>query len=563
MAVATRNGDWASHLGLRAGRWQGITVLALAVALLVALPLLFVARSVFSASGEIWSHLAATVLPTYLINSFWLVLGVGLGTLAIGVPAAWFVTMCRFPGRAILEIALLLPLAMPAYAIAFAYAGLLDFAGPVQSALRESFGWRRGDYWFPEIRSLPGAVWVMTAVLYPYVYMLARAAFLEQSVCALEVSRLMGRDPWRGFIEVAVPLARPALVAGVTLALMETLADFGAVQYLAVDTFTTGIFRTWFSLQDHAAASGLAALLMALVFLLIAAERFSRGEQRYHHTSGRYRPLPGYHLTGWRRALAILACTLPFLFGFAIPVGQLGLWAIQAAAHVDRAFLGQAAASIGLAAVAAVIAVLVAVLLAYAKRLSPTPLVAGAVRVAGLGYAVPGSVIAVGVLVPFAAADTALNSWSRSLLGMGPGLILSGTLFAVLYAYLVRFLAVSLGTVEAGLAKVTPSMDRAARSLGSTTGSTLRRVHAPMMAGSLLTAALLVFVDVMKELPATMILRPFDFTTLALETFERAADERLAEASLPALAIVVVGLIPVIVMSRAISAARPGTGGAP
>ncbi len=531
------------------------------MATLIAIPVVVVLLHVFVPTGDVWRHLASTVLPSYIGNSLWLMLGVGAGTLVIGVGTAWLVTMCRFPGRGIFEWALLLPMAVPAYVIAYTYTGLLDYAGPVQESLRALFGWGRGDYWFPEIRSLGGAVVMLVLVLYPYVYLLSRAAFLEQSVCVLEVSRTLGRTPLRAFISVALPLARPAIATGVALALMETLNDFGTVQYFAVDTFTTGIFRTWYGLGETAAAAQLAAVLMLFIFALVLAERFSRGGGRVHHTSPRYRELPGYRLKGARKALATLACLTPVALGFLLPACALGYWSwLTAPDVIDAGFMALAFNSFVLATVAAALALAVAVAIAYAQRLRPSRLIGAAARLSAMGYAVPGAVVAVGVLIPFAWADTAINDLARRLFGAGPGLILSGTIVAVTFAYVVRFLAVSLNTVEASLAKITPHMDDAARTLGLRPRQALVRVHLPIMGGSLLTAALLVFVDVMKELPATLILRPFNFDTLAIRTYQLASDERLAESSSAALAIVLVGIIPVILLSLAIARSRPGTG---
>ncbi len=540
-------------------RFDGWSLAALLVAALVAVPVVVVASTVFAPTGEVWRHLAATVLRDYVLNSLWLMLGVGAGTAVIGVATAWLVTMCRFPGRAVFEWALLLPLAVPAYAIAFTYGGLFEYAGPVQSGLRALFGWGRGDYWFPEVRSLGGAIVVMTAVLYPYVYLLARAAFLEQSVCVIEISRTLGRGPWRSFLEVALPLARPAIVGGVALALMEALSDFGAVQHLAVPTFTTGIFRTWFGLGDPIAAAQLSALLMIFVLALIVAERASRGRKRFHHTSRRYRALPRMHLRGTRAAGAVLACLAPIFFGFLLPGGQLVAWTVETATSVvDADFLHLAANSVLLAASAAVLAVAVALVLAYGQRLRPGPMVSASARIASMGYAVPGAVIAVGVLLPFAWLDNQIDALMRGLFGVSTGLILSGTLVALMFGYLVRFLAVSFNTVEASLAKVTPTMDGAARTLGYGPGATLARVHVPIISGSLMTAALLVFVDVMKELPATMIMRPFNFNTLAVRAFELAADEQLAESAPAALSIVAAGIVPVVLLTLAIARSRPG-----
>ncbi|MFQ5984461.1 MAG: ABC transporter permease [Alphaproteobacteria bacterium] len=557
VAAAIRR-RFAPHgaLWLRLDAW---TLFALVVAGLVSVPVLVVFGSVFAPAGEVWHHLAETVLWRYVGNSLGLMVGVGTGTLLIGVTTAWLVTMCRFPLRRVFEWALLLPLAVPAYVIAYTYAGMLEFAGPVQTALRGWFGWQKGDYWFPDIRSLGGAVTVMTLVLYPYVYLLARAAFLEQSVNAIEVSRTLGRGPWRSFRDVALPLARPLIVGGVALALMEALSDFGAVQYFAVDTFTTGIFRTWFGLGDPTAAAQLAAILMLFVLVLIVLERASRRRRRFYHTSRRYRALPRYRLRGGRAVLAFTACFVPILLGFLLPGGQLLVWAAATAERViDARFLALAWNSVALGAMTAALAVAVGLLIAYGLRLRPTPPVHAAARVATLGYAVPGSVIAVGVLLPLAWLDNRIDASMRDLFGLSTGLIFTGGVIALVYGYLVRFLAISFNTVEASLAKVTPTMDGAARTLGRSAGGALARVHVPIVSGSLLAAAILVFVDVMKELPATLIMRPFNFTTLAVRTFELASDERLADAAGPALAIVAAGIVPVIVLSLAITRSRPG-----
>ncbi|ARJ66876.1 iron ABC transporter permease [Magnetospirillum sp. ME-1] len=524
----------------------GWVVLAVGLAGLVALPVVVVAANLVAPTEGVWSHLAETVLGSYIANSLWLMLGVGVGVGIGGVGTAWLVTMCRFPGSRPLEWALLLPMAMPAYVVAYTYTGLLDYAGPVQSSLRALFGWKSArDYWFPEVRSLSGAIWVMSMVLYPYVYMMARAAFLEQSVCVLEAARTLGRSPWRAFVQVALPLARPAVVAGVALALMETLNDFGTVHYFAVDTFTTGIYRTWLGLGQPAAAAQLGAVLMLFVLSLVLAERMSRGAARFHHTTGRYRRLPQLELRGAKALAALAFCAMPLVLGFLAPGGMLAVWVVQ---DGILSGLGELAGnSLILAGMAGMAAVAVALPLAYAQRLRPSPLVKTCVRLASLGYAVPGSVIAVGIMVPLTALDRMLG-----------GLFLTGTVVALTYAYLVRFLAVSVNAVESSLGKITPSMEAAARTLGAGLGKTLRRVHIPMMRTSLLSAALLVFVDVMKELPATLLMRPFNFDTLATRTFTLASDERLADAAAPALAIVVAGLLPVMLLSRAIARSRPG-----
>ncbi len=544
-------------------RLDGWGVGAAVFATLVAVPVLVVLGSLLMPFTDAWAHLAATVLPRYVVNSIWLMLGVGLGVVLLGVPTAWLVTMTRFPGVRIFEWALILPLASPAYVIGYTYTGLLDYAGPVQSALRAAFGWSAGDYWFPDMRSLGGAIIVLTLVFYPYVYLLARAAFLNQSVCALEVSRTLGRTAWQSFTHVALPLARPAIVGGVALALMETLSDFGTVQYFGVDTFTTGIYRTWLGIGEPVAALQLAAVLLVFVFAVLLLEQWSRGEQRYHHTSRYYRRLPTYPLRGMHAAGAWLMCAFPVVFGFLVPAAALAVWTVEnAALALDPAFHQLLRNTLILAAGGAVITVLAAVLLAYALRLRGGTFVRVAARMATLGYAVPGAVVAVGILLPCVRLDNWIDATARDLFGAGTGLLMSGTLVAVIYAYVVRFLAVAFNPIEAGLGRITHSMDGAARVLGASPAATLMRVHAPLMAGSVLTATILVLVDVIKELPATLLMRPFNFDTLAVRTYQLAADERLAEAALPSMTIVAVGIVPVILLSLAIARSRPGDSGA-
>ena len=537
-------------------RW---TLATAAIAGVIAVPIVVVLSYLAVPTGDIWLHMASTVLPLYISNTLWLMAGVGAGTLVIGAGTAWLVTLYRFPGRDLFQWAMLLPMAVPGYVIAYTYGNLMDFAGPVQSGLRAAFGWGRHDYWFPEIRSLGGAIAVLTLVLYPYVYLLARAAFTEQSVCVLEAGRTLGAGPWRRFFRVGLPLARPALVAGVSLALMETLNDLGTVQHFAVSTFTTGIFRTWFGLGEPAAAAQLAAVLLLFVVVLLLLERWSRGDARYHQTTGRYRQLPSLCLRGTPAGLAVAACALPVLLGFLVPVGVLVWWAIRSEAlGFNSRFLQLTFHSVTLGVVAAVLAVVLSLVLAYGVRLRPTPLVRGFVRLASVGYAVPGAVIAVGVMLPFAAIDRTIDAWARAGLGVSTGLILSGTIVAVTFAYLVRFLAISFNAAEASLAKVGRSMDDAGRVLGRRPIEILAAIHLPLLRPSLLAAALLVFVDVIKELPATLILRPFNFDTLAIFAYDLARDERLAEVAAPALAILAAGLGPVILLARSIGRSRPG-----
>jgi len=541
-------------------RADGWTLGTIVLTLAAVIPVAAVVGIAFTPGDDIWGHLVATVLPTYISTTLQLGTGVGAGTLIIGVGTAWLVTTCRFPGRKIFEWALLLPMAMPAYVIAYVYTDILEYAGPVQETLREIFGWTtKREYWFPEIRSLGGAISMMTLVLYPYVYLLSRAAFMEQNICVLEASRVLGRGPWRSFFTVALPVARPAVVVGVTLVLMETLNDFGTVDFFAVSTFTLGIFDVWMNMNNMAGASQLASLLLFFVIFLVLLERFGRRKQRFHHTTTKYKALPGYKLSRGRETLVFIACALPVVFGFLLPSGVLVGFAVvffEDAANFK--VLGYAINSIGLSALAAVLAVGIAIFMAYGVRMHGGKILKPVTRVATLGYAVPGAVLGVGVIVALTTLDNGIDAFMLSTFGISTGLLFSGSIAAVTFGYMVRFLALSYGTVEASLTKITPNMEGAARSLGHGPASTLRRVHMPLMKGSVLTAAMLVFVDCMKELPMTVILRPFNFETLATFVHQFASDEQLEEASIGALAIVISGILPVLLLSYAIARSRPG-----
>jgi iron(III) transport system permease protein len=525
-------------------RWSVGTII---IAALIAMPIVTVFILALSPSDDIWHHLSTTVLPDYIFTTLGLMLGVGIGTLIIGVGTAWLATMCRFPGRQIFQWALLLPLAVPAYVTAYVYTDIFEFAGPVQQLLREIFGWKLArDYWFPEIRSLGGAITMMTLVLYPYVYLLSRAAFLEQSVCCLEVSRTLGRGPWRSFFTVAIPLARPAIAIGLTLALMETLNDFGTVDFFAVSTFTAGIYDVWFNIT--------------FVLILIYAERRARRGQQYYHTSTKYRELPSHKLRGHKAALAFIACLLPVCLGFFLPVAILVNYALDYYEHAfSTNFLKFAWHSLTLSTLCAVLAVLIGLFMAYSVRLGHHKVIQFATRFASIGYAVPGAVLAIGTIISLSTFDHALNGFMKSTFNITVGLLLSGTIVAVIFGYLVRFLALSFGTIEAGLTKVTPNMDGAARTLGQGPGATLRRVHLPMIKASILTAGILVFVDCMKELPITILLRPFNYETLATYVHQFASDGLLEESALGAVTIVAAGILPVIILSRTIRFARPGS----
>lgn len=573
---ASRRGD-SLHLSVRARLWlvrlctsgrarlaeqPGWTVTAGALALVLALPVFtIVVLSLTAPRDGVWQHLMQTVLPAALVDTAVLMLGVAVLTLAFGTASAWLVTMCRFPGRGVLDRLLVLPLAMPTYILAYAYVELLDFSGPVQRMLRAVFGWSSArDYWFPEIRSMGGAILVLSAALYPYVYLSARASFVQQSVCVLEVARTLGRTSAGAFWAVALPLARPALAAGVALALMECLNDLGAVQHLGVRTLSLSVYTTWLQRSSLGGAAQISLVALLLVVALMLAERAARGRGLFHHTTGRYRSIPFTDLTGWRAAAAAAFCALPVLLGFVAP---LLLLLAQAAAHAGDAlaagFWRAVRNSVGVAAVAAFVTVALGLLLAYARRVAPNAFVRFAVRSAALGYALPGTVLAIGLLIPLAALDNRIDAALRTTLGVSSGLILSGSLFMIVLAYAIRFLAVSLNALEAGLDRLSPNLDAAARTLGETALSALWRVHMPLLVPALGAAGLLVFVDAMKELPATLLLRPFNFETLATHVYNYAGLEQFEQAALGALTIVAIGLVPVLLLHRAVAGGRAGS----
>ena len=438
----------------------------------------------------------------------------------------------------------------------------LPCIGPVQSTLRCTFAWTSPrQYWFPEIRSLGGAVAMLSLVLYPYVYLLARAAFTEQSVCVLEVSRTLGRGPWASFFRVALPLARPAIVVGVSLVMMEALNDFGTVQHFAVATLTAGVYDVWLNMSSTSGAAQLSLVMLTFVLVLLTMERLARRGRRFHHTTGRYRRLPSYRLKGARAVFAGFACALPILLGFAVPAAVLIVYTARSTLDsFGGRFLEYLLNSLTLSTMAALLAVAAGILLAYAARIGRGPLVAAATRFSGIGYALPGAVLAVGTIVPFAALDNGLDQVMRHVFGLSTGLLLSGTLVALTFGFTVRFLALSLGACEAGLAKVTLGMDAAARSLGLDPLRMLVRVHMPIIRASLLTAAILVFVDGMKELPMTVLLRPFNFETLATHVYQYASHEQFEQSAAGALAIVAFGMLPVILLSKTVRRSRPGEG---
>lgn len=534
-----------------AGGARLLAVLAWTVAAACLLPMLAVLLAALTGGTGTVGQLMATVLPRYALTTLALVVMVASGTFVVGVGAAWLVTMTRFPGVRMFEVALVLPLAFPAYVLAYAYTYILDHPGIVQATLRQVTGWGPRDYWFPEIRSLPGAALMLVLVLYPYVYLLARAAFLQQSSAAFLAARTLGQSGFSAFWRVSLPMARPAIAAGVLLTVMETIADYGTVAHFSVQTFATGIYTSWFSLADRSAAAQLALCLLVFALMLAVAERMQRGHAQYHHTGKAHMRMPPELLAGWRGIVAAALCAVPVGLGFVLPA--IVLVAMGTASEQDllsRRYIAFTTNSLTLAGAASVVTLAAAVAVGYYQRSRRGRGAALAGYIARLGYAVPGGVIAVGLLVPFAAFDNALDARMRAQFSISTGLLVTGSIWLLVAAYMVRFLAAALGAYEGGQATVHDNMDAAARSLGQGTLGTLTRIHLPILTPSLLTALLIVFVDVMKELPATLIMRPFNFDTLAVQAHRLASDERLEGAAVPSLVIVAVGLLPVILICR-------------
>ena len=529
-----------------------LSAAALVTGLALGLPVLTIIVLALMPTENIWPHLIATVLPGYVMRTLALMVGVGLITFAVGTAVAWLVTMCRFPLRPLFVWASLLPLAMPGYIVAFAYVDFLSYAGPLQTWLRGVFGWTKpSDYWFPEIRSLGGAIFVLSMVLYPYVFLTARASFIRQPATQLEVARALGRTPWGAFRNVALPLARPGIAVGVSLALMECLNDIGAAGFFGVNTLTLGVYTTWITNGNLGGAAQISAVMLLFIFVLVWVERTARRRQSFVLPSQRPRQPDRIRLNGWQRVLAVIVCATPIVIGFIIPALVLLAFA---ASRLDQAlsipYLRAVYHSLMLAGLAAAIAVALGLVLGYANRTMRSRFTGNVIRITSMGYAIPGTVLGIGVLIPLAGFDNAVDGFMRETFGISTGLLLSGSIAAVVFAYVVRFLAISFGTLESGLQKVTPNVAAAARTLGRGPVSAFFEVHLPLLRPALVAAGLLVFVDCMKELPATLILRPFDFETLATSVFVLASMGELEESALPALTIVAAGLLPVILLSR-------------
>jgi len=525
--------------------WRFIPVL---VAVLVLIPVGTILLSFLAPAGDVWQHLVETILPSLLINTFWLTLGVAVSSALLGVSLAWFTAVCEFPGRKFFSWGLLLPLAIPAYVMAFVTLGLFDFTGPVQTLLRSWVG--PEQFWFPNVRGRLGVIIVMTLAFYPYVYLLARNAFLTQGKRSLEAAQSLGFNRMQGFLKVALPMARPWIASGVMLVLMETLADFGTVAVFNYDTFTTAIYKAWFSMFSLSAASQLASLLIVIVFVLIVMEQQFRSRMRYAETKHSSR-IPRIPLTGWR-AWGVAGFALAILFfAFLLPITQLIIWATDTfVEEFNQLYLGFLWHSLMLSGLAALLTCSVAVLVVYSARRHPDIVTRVAVRIATIGYALPGVVLAVGIFVPLAWLDNWLSEMAMQLFHIETGLLIQGTLAIMLIAYMTRFLAVGHNPIDSAMQRITFSIDEASMGLGLNGWSMLKRVHLPILKGGIFTAVTLVFVDVMKEMPITLMTRPFGWDTLAVRIFEMTSEGEWEQAALPAVALVLAGLIPIVLLTR-------------
>ncbi|MCK8128845.1 iron ABC transporter permease [Pseudoalteromonas sp. 2CM39R] len=536
------------HVKFSLSRWQ---LIAWLIGLLLVTPLGFLLFESLQGDSDVFQHLFDTVLWDYTRNTLILIAGVGLLSCVIALPLAWLTAYCEFPGRKQFEWALMLPLAMPTYLIAYVYTDLLDYAGPVQIALRDWFGWQSpDDYWFFDIRTLTGAIIMIALVLYPYLFLIFKTALREQSFKLVQASQLMGLSPLQSFLRVSLPLGRGAIVAGVTLISMEAMADFATVNYFAVSTLTTAVYDTWLGYYSLTAAAKISGIMLLILFLTIMVERFSRRDQAVYERQSSVNSATLYRLKGGAAWAASLACTVVLVLAFILPVGVLVKYAIVYADEAwNEAFFNYAWQSFKVAVVVSIATILLSLLVLFYQRIAKQayPLIPG--RLASTGYALPGTVLAIAVLLPLTQLDDALNNWLEPF-GLSPGLLLSGTLFAMIFAYVVRFYAIAHGALESSFLRISPSLDMASQSMGKGPLQTLWRVHLPLLKRGILTAGLLVFIECMKELPAALLLRPFNFETLATHVFQYVSDEQLELASISALFIVLVGLIPLYFVNR-------------
>ncbi|BAJ00750.1 ABC transporter permease [Shewanella violacea] len=524
------------------------------IAAIIILPLLAIIAQAFVPDEDVFGHLFNTVLPTYIANTILLMLGVCIFALLIATPAAWLVAKCQFPGRKMFQWALLLPLAMPAYVVAYVYTDLLDYAGPVQKMLRLWFDWQApGDYYFPEVRSLGGASVVLALVLFPYIYLLARTAFMEQSSSLQHASRVMGCGPWQSFWRLSLPMARPALAVGASLVAMETAADFATVSYFAVPTLTTAVYDTWLGYGSLSAAAKLSAIMLLVVFSMIGFERFARRKQQLFQKQSGPNESSVSKLTGINAGLATAYCSLLLLFSFLLPFAILLQYSWD---YFDEswnaAFWQYSFNSLYIAAIVSVIAVFIGVLLIFIRRISPRASDILPSRLASTGYALPGTVLAIGILVPFTMLDFAVNDLYEYFGQAGPGLVFTGSVFIIIFAFCIRFSAIAIGSVENSYKRISPSLDMAAITMGLKPKALLWRVHMPLLRKGIFAGLLLVFIECMKELPAALLLRPVGFENLATYVFQFVSDEQLEQGALAAIVIVLVGLVPLIYLNRSL-----------
>lgn len=517
-------------------------------------PIATIFNIAFHPEENIWPHLYNTVLGGYIYDTLVLTIGVGAISLSIGVSTAWLVTMHEFPGRKLASRLLLLPLAMPTYIIAYCYVEIFDYSNVIQSTLRNVGGFATAhDYWFFEIRSMGGAIFVLSIVLYPYVYLTSRAAFLQQDTSMLEAARMLGHSAKSSFFKIALPLARPAIFIGLTLTLMECLNDVGAVEFFGVNTLTVGIYATWLGRGNLGGGAQIALILLAFIFILIIAEKWARRGASYSHTTRRIQPITPQKLNGKTAILASIACFMPIILGFVVPLMQLVADSVEYIDVTDySAFIGYAKNSLMLSGSAAILAVIIGLLLSYSERIFNIKLVGWIAKLASVGYAIPGVILGLGIFISLISFDNFLGPILEFIgfAGASSKMLLSGSIFAIIFAYLVRFLAVSYGAIETGFGKIPMHYDHAAKSLGHHKMSILRKIHLPLIRPALATALILTFIDAMKELPATLILRPFNFDTLATHVYEIASLEIFEEAAISALFIVIIGLIPVHMLNR-------------
>lgn len=533
----------------RRRRFDGWMAGAVLVAAIVVLPLVSVLVMAFGGSGTDWVHLWSTIMPRYLGNSLVMMVSVGVCAGVIGTGTAWLVASRDFPGRAVLQYALLMPLAIPAYISAYALVDTLEFSGPVQGLLRDLFGWQSArDYWFPEIRSRWAGVLVMSLSLYPYVYLMTRSSFESQGTATVDVARALGCSPRRAFWRVSLPMARPAIAAGVAIVMMEVLNDFGTVEFFAIQTLTTGVFSLWLEASDRAGAAQIAVMMLVIVLALALVEKGSRRRKRYHGLARSDRPMIRRQMTGMGRLVPTMLCTVPVIGGFVLPISVIVSLA-DPDGWADGGLWEAARNTVGLGVTAAVLAVLGAIFLTQAVRYAASRTITRITPVTTIGYAAPGAVLAVGILLPLAALDNRLADAILAMTGMDPGLLLTGTAFSVVLAYVVRFFAIAQGSVESAMTQVTPAMDHAARSLGQGRWTVLRRVHLPLIRGAVVTALVLIFVDAVKELPATLMLRPFNFDTLATRVYNYASTEDLERAAPAAVLVTLAGLLPILLLA--------------